>query len=34
MLKIIAELFLDVLVQVVATVLLQLMDKIVPGPWL
>ena len=34
MLKVIAELFLDVLVQVVATVLLQLMDKIAPGPWL
>jgi len=34
MLKIIAELFLDILVQVAATVLLQLMDKIAPGPWL
>lgn len=34
MLKVIAELFLDVLVQVVATVILQLMDKIFPWPWL
>jgi hypothetical protein len=33
MLKIIAELFIDVLVQVVASIVLQLMDKITPTPW-
>lgn len=33
MLKIIAELFIDVLVQVVASILLQLMGKITPMPW-
>lgn len=34
MMKIIAELFMEVLIQVIAMVVLQLMDKIAPAPWL
>lgn len=33
MLKIFSDLLLEVLIQVGATLVLQLMEKIAPGPW-
>ena len=34
MLKILSDILLEVLIQVGATLVLQLMEKIAPGPWI